>query len=105
MNQTLFTLICPPSLERPVTNWLLEQEIISGFTSMQAYGHGSDPKSLTLIEQVEGRKKQIMFQMHLTTENAELMLESLNQEFSGTNIHYWLTPVIQSGSLSKKETT
>ena len=100
MNQSLLTLICPPSLERPITNWLLEHENISGFTSKQVYGHGSEPHTLNLIEQVEGRKKQIMFQTHLSSEIAEVIINDLKQNFKGTDIHYWLVPVIAAGDLN-----
>jgi len=101
MNQSLLTLICPPSLERPVTDWLLEQEAISGFTSIQVHGHGSDPHRLSLIEQVEGRKKQIMFQVHLSSEITEDVINALKQNFKGIGIHYWLVPVTTAGSLSR----
>ena len=71
MNRVLLTIICPPSLERPITDWLLEQDVISGFTSIA----GTTvmvvfPDSLTLIEQVEGRKKQFMFQIHIPSDHS-----------------------------------
>lgn len=102
MSQLLLTIICPPSLERPITDWLMEQAVVSGFTSMQAYGHGSDPSTFNLIEQVEGRKKQIMFQMHLDSEIVDTMINELKQKFHGTDIHYWSTPIINAGNLSIK---
>ncbi len=101
MNQSLLTLICPPSLERPITDWLLEQEVVSGFTSLKVYGHGSDPLTLNLVEQVEGRKKQIMFQLHLTPEIVDVVINDLKHDFKGTDIHYWSTPIITSGNLSR----
>ncbi|RKZ47954.1 MAG: DUF3240 domain-containing protein [Gammaproteobacteria bacterium] len=101
MNQSLLTLICPPSLERPISTWLLEHEKISGFTTKQAYGHGSKPDTLDLIEQVEGRKKQIVFQIHVTSEIAEVIINDLKKDFKGTDIHYWLVPVIAAGQLDQ----
>ena len=101
MNQSLLTLICPPSLERPITDWLLEQENISGFTSIQVHGHGSDPLAFSLIEQVEGRKKQIMFQIHIASKLENIFIDNLKQSFKGTDIHYWLVPVTAAGNLSQ----
>jgi hypothetical protein len=101
MNQSLLTLICSPSLERPISNWLLEHEKISGFTTKHAYGHGSKPDTLNLIEQVEGRKKQIVFQIHVTSEIAEAIINDLKEDFKGTDIHYWLVPVIAAGRLDR----
>lgn len=100
MSQILLTLICPPSLERPVTDWLLEQENISGFTSMQAYGHGSNPSSLTLIEQVEGRKKHIKFEVHISVDFQDVIIKDLEENFKGTKIHFWIVPLIMAGRLS-----
>ena len=102
MTQSLLTLICPPSLEQTINDWLLEREDISGFTSMTVYGHGSNPQTLSLIEQVEGRKKQIMFQVQLSAERADTVINDLKQDFKGTRIHYWLVPVIQAGALNKE---
>lgn len=102
MSQSLLTLVCPSSLERPITNWLFEQEMISGFTSTPAYGHGSDPATLSLAEQIEGRKKQFMFQILLSSEISEEVIALLKQEFKETDIHYWSSPITKSGSLAKK---
>jgi len=99
MSESLLTLVCPPSLERPISDWLLEYENISGFTSMRAHGHGSDPRVLNLLEQVEGRKKQVMFQIHMNAVTAEEMMAEFKNAFKGTDIHYWLLPVIEAGHL------
>ena len=97
--QALLTLICTPSLERTVTDWLLEQEDFAGFSSMEVNGHGSDPESLNLIEQVRGSRKQIMFQVHMTSKRAEVAINDLKRELKDAKIHYWLVPVIDSGQL------
>lgn len=99
MTQALLTLICSPSLERPITDWLLNDDLVEGFTSLFVYGHGSHPHSLTLIEQVEGRKKQTMFQIHLSSNASEQLMERLRNDFGGAKIHYWLQPVVSGGPL------
>ncbi len=97
--QVLLTLICTPSLERTITDWLLDQEDLAGFTSMKINGHGSDPDSLSLIEQVQGSRKQIMFQIQMTSERAEVVINDLKLDLKGAKIHYWLVPVIDAGQL------
>jgi len=99
--QVLLTLICPPSLERTITDWLLEQEDIVGFTTLHVHGHGSNPETFNLIEQVEGRKKQIMFQIKMPFERTEVAINDLKQDFNGAKIHYWFVPVIATGNLSE----
>lgn len=99
MSQSLLTLICQPSLERPITDWLLEKEGLPGFTSMNVYGHGSEPHSMNLIEQVEGRKRQIMIHIHMPFEKAEIVINDLKQDFKGAKVHYWLIPAAAGGRL------
>lgn len=99
MTPTLLTLICSPSLERPITDWLLDDDLVQGFTSLLVYGHGSHPNTLTLIEQVEGRKKQTMFQIHLPPNASEQLIDRLRNDFRGAKIYYWLHPVISGGPL------
>lgn len=102
MSQSLVTLICSPSLERPITDWLLEHENSSGFTSIQAYGHGSDPATFTLIEQVEGRKEQVMFQIHIASALENDFIQDLKESFKRSNIHYWIVPLNAVGNLSRE---
>lgn len=97
--QALLTLICPPSLERIITDWLLEQEDIAGFTTLHVHGHGSNPETLNLIEQVEGRKKQTMFLILLPQEASDQLLTRLRDDYKGAKIHYWLQPVLSGGPL------
>jgi len=97
MNQTLLTLVCAPSIERIVVDWLLEQSEITGFTSLEAYGHGSDPEKLNVTEQVEGRKKQVVFHIHMELDSAHKSIQRLKEDLKGTGIHYWLAPMIDAG--------
>lgn len=59
--------------------------------------HGSVQKSLSLAEQVAGRKKQIRFQMYVPEQQLSVLIEQLKQDFSGAGIHYWVMPVLESG--------
>lgn len=99
MNQALLIFVCPPSIERTVVDYLMEQPDIAGFTSSEAFGHGSDPQKLNLIEQVEGRKKQILFQVHMELECAKMTINRLKEDLKGTDVHYWLVPIIETGCL------
>ncbi len=101
MKETLLTLICAPSLEHPITDWLLEQEQITGFTTSTASGHGGNPNRLIPTEQVEGKKKQVMFQIHLDSETAKVIINDLHYDFKGAEIHYWILPVLSAGDLSE----
>jgi hypothetical protein len=99
MDQCLLVLIVTPTIENAVVDWLLERDDVPGFSSAPINGHGTSAHSLTPAEQVAGRQRQIMFQLHLLTTTAEALVEALRESFSGSAMHYWLTPVLASGHL------
>lgn len=99
MDQCLLSLVVTPSIESAVIDWLLERNDITGFTSMQVSGHGVSAHSLTAAEQVAGRQKQVMFQLHLPESVARELLQSIREVFSGSGMHYWLSPVLSAGHI------
>jgi hypothetical protein len=93
----LFTLTAPPSLEEPLVDWLLQFAPEHGFTSFPAFGHSSRHQGLSLAEQVSGRKKQVRFELRLPSAELASLVERLQQDFAGTGLHYWITPVLGHG--------
>jgi len=99
MANCMLNLICPPSLEAAIVEWLLEQGDIPGFSSLPIAGHGSSEHSMTLAEQVTGRSRRVMFLIQLPQPVAERVLDDLASAFHGSGLHFWLTPVIRAGHL------
>jgi hypothetical protein len=99
MRQCLLVLIASPSIEYAVVDWLLERSDIPGFTSAPISGHGASAHSLTPAEQVAGRRRQIMFQMHLPETVARRVIVDAKASFGGSGLHYWLTPVLDAGHM------
>lgn len=95
----LLTLIVPPAHEEPLIDWLLQYEHPSGFSSFPISGHSSHPESLTLVEQVTGRKRQVRFDVQLAGSDLEALLDRLKTDFAGSAIHYWVSPVVDAGRL------
>lgn len=93
----LLTLTAPPNLEEPLVDWLLQFAPEHGFTSFQVHGHSSRHEGLTLAEQVRGRKKQARFELRLPSVELAALVERLRQDFAGTGLHYWITPVLGHG--------
>jgi hypothetical protein len=52
---------------------------------------------MTLAEQVAGRCRQQLFQLHLPRVDAQALLSDIKQVFRGSGMHYWLLPVIDAG--------
>lgn len=95
----LITLTVSPSIEETLVDWLLGLETTRGFTSFPVHGHSSRFEGLSLAEQVAGRKKQIRFQIHLPASETAEFVDRLKQDFDGTGLHYWITPVTEAGHL------
>jgi len=95
----LVTINVPPLLEEAVVDCLLAIDTADGFSSLVVSAHGSEHESLSLAEQVAGRKKQIRFQMYVPEQQIKVLIKRLKQDFSGAGIHYWVMPVLESGSI------
>lgn len=52
-----------------------------------------------LTEQECPEKKSRRFQLFATKNDTASLVEKLKQRFPGTGIHYWITPVIESGEI------
>jgi len=96
--QCLLVLIAPPQLEEALVDFLLEHEGFSGFSLQKIDGspaHGT----LTLPEQVTGRKRQVMFHVHALCSGVRGLVAQLGERFSGAGLHYWILPVIEAGPI------
>ncbi len=94
----LFVLVAPPQMEEALVDFLLEQEGFSGFSLQKIEGspaHGV----LTLAEQVTGRKRQVMFQVHAGCSQARALVTQLGETFRGAGLHYWIAPLIEAGPI------
>lgn len=96
----LLNLIVSPEAEDTVTDWLLGHEMVSGFSSHPIFGHGSSEHAMSVAEQVAGKRRQVLFQLHLGCAAANALVESIKEAFSGSGMHYWLQPLIESGHLA-----
>jgi hypothetical protein len=94
----LLVLIAPPPLEEPLVDFLLEQEAFSGFSLLRIDGSPAQGV-LTLAEQVTGRKRQVMFQVHAELADARGLVTELRQSFRGAGLHYWITPLMEAGPI------
>lgn len=98
-DQTLLTLVAAPQVEDTLVDWLLARDDVPGFTSYTASGHGSSIHSMSLAEQVSGRRRQMVFQLRLSQAQAEAVVSGLKQSFGNSGLHFWLTPVLECGHL------
>ena len=98
----LLRLNIPPGLEEDLVDLLLSDPEIRGYQSYPIRGHGS-VGSMTLAEQVAGRRDRIQFEVVLDADLLEQTLQKLKEAFPTPDVVYWVLPVLQSGRLSGKD--
>jgi hypothetical protein len=98
------TLNVAPAAEERVVDWLLGREETAGFTSHTAFGHGADHDDLSVAEQVTGRQRRIEFRLELPQPLVESFIAALIAAFDGTDLYFFVTPVLRSGHLRRRAT-
>jgi hypothetical protein len=94
----LLVLVAPPPLEEALVDFLLEEKGFSGFSLQKAEGSPAGG-GLSLGEQVTGRRRQVMFQMHVGCAEARKLVARLSESFRGAGLHYWIAPLIEAGPI------
>jgi len=100
MNLCMLSIIVPTAIEDVIIDWLMEQDDIDGFNSLNLYGHGSKESVMSMAERVTGKSAKVMYQTHTSESNAKNILGRLKSEFAASDIHYMIRPVIDAGNLS-----
>ncbi len=95
----MLSIIVPVAIEEVMIDWLHEQEEITGFNSIEIFGHGTHEEQMSLYEKVTGKSRRIMYQSHLSEKNARIVLSRLQQDFAKNDIHFMIRPLIAAGNL------
>ncbi len=94
-NLVMLVLNIAPELEEDMIDYLLSFEQIEGFTSYQVHGHG-DHKTLSVAEQVAGRRKRSQYEIFIDSTAIPTVLEGLAIAV-GKDIVYWEQPARNFG--------
>ncbi len=100
MNAVLLTLLVPQKVAQTVEDLLLERsDLVSGFTSIAADGHGSGVALVEAGERVQGHAPRAQIQLAGEEAAMHSLLTELKNALPQANLFYWLTPVIAMGRL------
>lgn len=100
MSELCLTLLCPTTLEEKVLDAILMMPEIAVFTSTPTAAHGLSHGRLNAAEQVMGRALVTQIQAFLMLANRDAVLASIHEQFAGTGLRYWITPVIEAGEIA-----
>jgi len=98
--QVLVMLTGPPALESQLIDWLLSRDSGLGFSSHTVHGHSTKHDHLSIAEQVSGWQRRIQLQVQLDHSLLEPFIAKLAEDFTGTDLHYWVIPLLAGGGLS-----
>ncbi len=103
MNDTpvLLTVFVPQELAEAVVDLLLTRpDLAAGFSMSHIEGHGSAVRLVEEGERVRGYADRLRLDSFCNDRSvAGNILELLQGEFAGTNLFYWIMPVLEGGRL------
>lgn len=100
MSELCLTLLCPPMLEEQLLDMLLMAPQAAVFTSTPTAAHGSAAGNLSPAEQVLGRAIATQVQVLIAAKDKETLLNAIQQQFAGTGMRYWLSPILEQGAFA-----
>ena len=92
-------LIFPPALEDSVTEALVSEPAMPGFTLLQAEGDSSDFSTASAAEQVHGRVQRRVLWMLLPRAQVDTVLAALRGQVDAREVRWWIEPVLAMGRL------
>lgn len=97
--QSLLYLIAPTEVESLLVDWLIESEFVRGFSSIPMSGHGGDNVAMSIAEQVEGRRWQVLYIVRLSQADLDMLIQALQKEMAHIGIEYWVAPITDHGKI------
>ncbi|PKO89068.1 MAG: hypothetical protein CVU16_12765 [Betaproteobacteria bacterium HGW-Betaproteobacteria-10] len=100
MADVLLSLTLPNDVALDVEDLLLSRpDLVRGFTTSQANGHGAVIPLVAPDELVSGHSPRTQIRMVGSEENMRHVLKLIKAELPKANVFFWLMPVIEMGRL------
>lgn len=100
MSELCLTLLCPPAVEEKLLDLLLLLPGTTVFTSAPTAAHGLAFGSLNQTEQVLGRAFATQVQVIVPSADKVALLASIQAQFAGAGLRYWMTAVTEAGEFT-----
>ena len=100
MADVLLTLVVPDDIAQLVEDLLLSRaDLVRGFTTSHAAGHGAAVALVEAAELVAGHAPRTLLRTAGPEAAMRALLALVKAEMPRANVYYWLVPVIESGRL------
>jgi hypothetical protein len=95
------TLVLPKGLEARILDMLLQHpKWVGPFNTHRVEGHG-DPEGIeSPREQVRGRAERVRISILMDASHVGELLQELKSELPSPEVVWWLSPVLDSGTLA-----
>lgn len=101
MTDVLLSLVMPSGIVQAVEDLLLDHpELVPGFTTSHADGHGSAVRLVEPAELVSGHSPRMQIQLAGNRADVEAVLALLRERLPHANIFYWIVPVLALGRIA-----
>ncbi|MCC7247818.1 MAG: DUF3240 family protein [Lysobacter sp.] len=94
------SLIFPPALENAVTDALIADPGLPGFTLFHAEGHTSHFANATVAERVRGRVERRILWVVVERERVEEVLDALRRRVASHDVRWWTEAILAHGRLA-----
>jgi hypothetical protein len=96
--QVILSLVAEQPLRRDLFDWLGGQpDLVPGFTASDVNGHGPTVRLHSTAEQVQGHAHRVMVRIILDENAAATLIGQLKNDFAGSRLVYWTSPVTDFG--------
>ena len=100
MADVLLTLIVPTDIAQHVEDLLLSRpDLVRGFTTSAADGHGSVVTLSGAEELVGGHAPRMLIRTAGPEDLIRSLMAAVKEAFPRANLYYWLVPVLGMGRL------
>lgn len=100
MADVLLSLTLTDDVAQHVEDLLLSRpDLVRGFTTSRAYGHGTAVELVEAAELVSGRSPRTQIRTVGSEEEMRALLALVKASLPDANMFYWLVPVIEMGRL------
>jgi hypothetical protein len=99
MSELCLNLICPVASADRVMDCLTVLPQGHRFVSSKVSAHHF-VAHLNALEQVQGRAGAMLIQVLVAQDQHGELLDALRAQCVGADLHYWLTPVFDSGAIA-----
>lgn len=95
------TLLLPRELESRLVDQLLQHpHWVGPFTTHRVDGHGDPDGVSSAAEQVRGRAERVRTVILMDARHVGELLDELRRELPTPQVTWWLSPVLDSGTLA-----